>query len=116
MSIKNENDFINYLNQTYKSRSSGKPLTPKVISDSIGRLNRIEMILNIKITNYFNTPEQYNYLKEMIKEKNKELINSTTNYKYGYSKYIYCIRLYYKFYCLKYSINLITPKDNRFNK
>jgi hypothetical protein len=116
MRIKYEADFKEYLESIYISRKSGAPLTPKVISDTLGRLNRIEALLNIRLIEKFNTHQKYSELVKLIND-NKELIStSSTGYKYGHSKYVYCIRIYYKFYCWKFSKDFPLISDKRYNK
>ena len=111
-----EEEFIYYLSSIYCSRNTGLPLSPKVISDTTGRLHRIELVLGIKIDEYTKTDHIFKELCKLIKKNDKYLRSSPTGNKYGYGRYIYTARLYYKFYCWKFEKAIPKSSDNRLNQ
>ena len=114
--LRYEEEFIHYMGHIYCARPSGLPLTPKVISDTTGRLHRIEFVLGVKINEYVKTNEKFIELCELIKSKDKNLRSSPTGNKYGYSRYIYPVRLYYKFFCWKFDREIPKSNDSRLNQ
>lgn len=114
--VRYEEEFVHFMGHIYCARPSGLPLTSKVISDTTGRLHRIEHVLAIKINEYVKTHQKFIELCELIKANDKSLRSSPTGNKYGYSRYIYPVRLYYKFYCWKFEKEIPKSKDNRLNQ
>ncbi len=102
--IKFNDEFITYLSSEYTSSKSGYPLSPKVISDTLGRIKRVQRVLNINVDKFINTDEKFEQLCHMIKLKDSELRQMPTRHKYGYGRYMYAVRLYYKFNTWKNSI------------
>ena len=111
--IKNEVEFINYLSTIYKGKYSGGPLSKKVISDTRGRIKRIQHVLSIKIENHVSTIESFHELCEIIKNNDINLREKPNKNKYGYGRYLYAARLYFKFDAWKNKRNLPRPKDKR---
>ena len=64
--LRYEEEFIHYMGHIYCARPSGLPLTPKVISDTTGRLHRIEFVLGVKINEYVKTNEKFIELCESV--------------------------------------------------
>ena len=114
--VRFEEEFIYYLGHIYCSRNTGLPLTPKVISDTTGRLHRIELILGIKLDEYAKTDNNFKELCRLIKTNDKYLRFSPTGNKYGYGRYIYPARLYYKFFCWKFKSATPKSNDSRLNQ
>jgi hypothetical protein len=113
--LKDEVEFIDFLSKIYIVKKTGKSLTTKVISDTLGRINRLEKILNIKIEKYSNSLFKFKQLSELIKSKDTEIRNSVTHDKYGYGKYIYAARLYFKYSTWKNGGNYPRSSDKRIN-
>mgnify|MGYP000659680385 FL=1 len=90
-----EADFMRFLATDYKGKLSGKPLSPKVISDNIGRLKRIQRVLELQIEFATSSEERFNHLKKTIKERDSDLRQTPSKNKYGYGGYIYAAHLYY---------------------
>lgn len=108
-----EEEFICFLSKTYKGRFSGRPLAPKVVSDTLGRIRRIQYTLNIRVEHFTKDFESFESLSYIIKEKDKLLREFPTNNKYGYGRYIYAARLYYKFAVWKENKRIPTSNDRR---
>jgi hypothetical protein len=112
--LKLETEFINYLATEYRGRISMQPLTAKVISDTLGRIRRIQSVFNIKIEHYTNTNEAFMKLHQMIKSTNNLLLETHSKNKYGHGKYVYAARLYFKFDTWKHNRKINIKKDRRF--
>ena len=113
--LENKSEFIEFLSKIYIAKKSGKNLTPKVISDTLGRINRLQEILDIKIEKYSSNAVKFEKLCELIKVKDSEIRTDVSNDIYGYGKYIYAARLYFKFYIWKNGINYTPSLDKRIN-
>ena len=95
--IKDEKHFIDYLSNHFQGRVSGAPLTPKVISDSLGRIRRVQNILGVKIEKSTASEKIFAELIILIKEGDSKLRELPTSNKYGYGRYVYAARLYFRF-------------------
>ncbi len=112
--LKLEIEFINYLATEYRGRFTGEPLTTKVISDTLGRICRLQSVFNIKIENYTKTNESFEKLCQLIKSKDNSLRKTPTKNKYGYGRYVYAARLYFKFDTWKHNREIDMKIDKRF--
>ena len=89
-------DFNDFLSNRYKSMLTGEGLSSKVISDILGRLRRVEMILKLDIDSYVGDQKTFEMLCGMIKNNFDIIRKNHGKSMYGYNKYIYAARLYYK--------------------
>ncbi len=112
--LKLENEFIQYLATKYRGRFTGEPLTTKVISDTIGRIRRLESVFNTKIENHTKNKDSFKKFCQLIKTKNNYVSKIPTTNKYGYSRYIYAARLYFKFDTWKHNRKIDIKIDKRF--
>lgn len=112
--LKLEAEFINYLATEYRGRFSGKPLNTKVISDTLGRIRRLQSVFNIKIENYTKNNESFTKLCQIIKSRDNSLREIPTKNKYGYGRYVYAARLYFKFDTWKHNREIDMKIDKRF--
>lgn len=110
-----KDEFIYFMTKVYKSKRTNLPLSTKVASDIVGRVTRIEKVLDIKYNNYFISDKKFKILCELIKERYNEIRLNQNTRKYGYHIYTYAVRMYYKFYLDTKCKSLNSKNDGRYN-